>query len=195
MCPLVSLGIESTRAGLSWVLHWRGLELGWELCCSSGGTAGARIQRAALPNRESQIFVRKQSLKNDFILKTLVDFARSEVIQVRYCRRISVEHAAVQKRRLTGLGTLPTTAHRVHTVQPWLPKQVLNGRKSWQKLTRAPDDFSRLYEGDKVGGRSWKEEKTAASWTRDRELERDLARRRALRHGCPKMMQKNRHGL
>lgn len=134
-------------------------------------------------------------VRKDFILKPLVDYTRPEFIEVVYCSNVSVGHDAVQKCRSNGLGTLPTSTYRVHTVQPWLPDQLSNIPKLWQKLTRALKGFSNHYEGDRVGGRKWKGEMVAASWTRDRELERDLTRRRALRHGCPERMQKNRHGL
>lgn len=121
-----SLGIESTCAGLSWVLHWRGLELGWELCWTGGRNGRCEQPTRCASQQRTSGFHLEKFAQNDFILKAPVDSARSGVIQVIYCRSISVDHNAVQKRRSTGLGTLPTTAHRVHIVQPWLPEQVLN---------------------------------------------------------------------
>lgn len=66
-----------------------------------------------------------------------------------------------------------------------------NYRRSSLELCKASPDRSK---SDKVGESWWKGEKKTASWTRDRGRERDSTRSGALRHGGPKMMQKNLDG-
>lgn len=88
-------------------------------------------------------FPSERVAESGFILKSLVNDASSEIVKERICRNVLADHAAVQKCRAAGLGTLLTTAHCVHTVQPRFPDHVLYKSKSLQKLTRALEDLSK----------------------------------------------------